>query len=291
MSSSPDSGSLTQTIDDHITWLIDWSRFAFIDLSNRAKQSEIIAPPDSFARWYQSATQSLEQHQPAVERLVSLHDQLHTLARLVLMKTPDGRPVEPKDYENVLARYQELMQGLRRLERAFATAASGLDLLTGLRSRVGLQEDLAREHSRFLRTGKTFCVAVMDIDHFKKVNDTYGHDAGDRVLAAVADHISRGLRAFDDAYRVGGEEFLLCLKEADQAMGLMVLDRLRTGLEKKPVTLPDGKSITVTASFGMITSTKEIAPDKMTPRADQALYRAKNEGRNRIVLADAASAG
>ncbi|HEU0118652.1 MAG TPA: diguanylate cyclase [Alphaproteobacteria bacterium] len=279
------SSFLAQTVDDHIEWLNLWHRLAFLDLAPRQEQAKKLTAPESFSHWHHSAIQSLPQDQPAIERMIDLFEQLHTLARLVLMRTPDGKQVDRKDYESVVAKHQELMQGLRRLERAFAVAASGLDPLTGLRSRVGLQEDLVREHSRFMRTGKTFCVAAMDVDHFKKINDTYGHDAGDRVLAAVADHISRGLRAFDDAYRTGGEEFLMCLKEADQKIGLMVLERLRAGLEKKPVTLLDGKTIPVTASFGLVTSTQEIAPEDMATMADKALYKAKHEGRNRIVVA------
>ena len=285
------TSSLSETVDEHIKWLIDWYRLAFIDLGTRAEQAKTLTVPQSFARWQETSDQTLSQDQPAVERMVLLFDQLHTLARLVIIKTPDGKPVAPEDYENVTLKYQEMMQGLRRLERAFTEAASGLDLLTGLRSRLGLEEDLSREHSRFLRTGKPFCVAMMDIDYFKKINDTYGHDAGDRVLAAVADHISRGLRSFDDAYRVGGEEFLLCLKEADVSMGLMVLERLRKGLEKKPVTLPEGQAISVTASFGLIVSDKNLATVDMAQQADQALYRAKHEGRNRIVVSGPVSAG
>jgi diguanylate cyclase (GGDEF)-like protein len=285
MSSLLTSNSLAQVVDDHIVWLSEWNRLAFLDLWPRAEQAKKLEAPSSFLKWQQDAVEVLPQDQPAIEKLAALFEQLHTLARLVLMKTPDTKQVDRKDYENVVARYQELMQGLRRMERAFATAASGLDFLTGLRSRVGLKEDLMREHSRFTRTGKPFCIAMMDIDHFKKINDAHGHDAGDRVLAAVADHISRGLRPFDDAYRMGGEEFLLCLKEADQANGIAILERLRSGLEKKPITLADGTAIPVTASFGITVSAKHVSPNVMLQRADEALYRAKNEGRNRIMVA------
>jgi diguanylate cyclase (GGDEF)-like protein len=285
MSIHVSSRFLTQAVDDHIDWLSHWHRLAFLDLGHRATQAETLVAPTSFRQWQQEAIQHLPQDQPAVEGMATVYEQLHTMARLVLMKTLDGQPVARNDYENVIAKYNELIQGLRRLERAFAEAASGLDVLTGLRSRLGLHEDLVREHKRFLRSGKPFCVALMDIDHFKKINDTYGHDAGDRILASVADHISRGLRAFDDAYRIGGEEFLLCLKEADQMTGLAVLERLRVGLEKKPVQLSDGKTVPVTASFGLVLSTKDISPETMPKHADKALYRAKNEGRNKIVVA------
>jgi diguanylate cyclase (GGDEF)-like protein len=284
MSSFLTSGSLSQAVDDHLDWLAEWHRLAFFDPGPRAEQAKKLAPPPSFPVWYQSAIKSLPQDQPAIDHLAIMHDQLHTLARLVLMKTPDGEPLARKDYEAVLGKYEEFMQGLRRLERAFAVAASGLDLLTGLRSRVGLQEDLQREYSRFLRTEKPFCVAIMDVDHFKIINDTYGHDAGDRVLASVADHVSRSLRPFDDAYRLGGEEFLLCLKEADLATGLKVLERLRASLEKLPITLTSGPAINVTASFGLTAGAKDIAIEEMLHRADQALYRAKNQGRNAIVV-------
>jgi diguanylate cyclase len=289
MASFLTSGSLSQTVDDHIAWLTEWHRLAFVDLAPRADQAKKLNPPDNFSVWYKNALKTLPQDQPSIDRLAILHDQLHTLARLVLMKTPDNAPVARKDHESVIGKYEEFMQGLRRLERAFAVAASGLDLLTGLRSRVGLHEDLAKEHSRFLRYGKSFCVAMMDIDHFKSINDAHGHDAGDRVLAAVADHVSRSLRSFDDAYRVGGEEFLLCLKEADLATGLKILERLRAGLEKTPIALGGSPAINVTASFGLTESLRDSSVEELLHRADQALYRAKNQGRNTIVMLEAES--
>ncbi|MDX2027648.1 MAG: diguanylate cyclase [Alphaproteobacteria bacterium] len=285
MSLSPASDLLFRAIDEHIGWLTAWHRLAFLDLAARSEAEQTLAPSPFFAQWRDSILKTLPQDQPAIERLAALHDQLHTVARLVLMKTPPGEPVARKDYDSVIAKYQELMQGLRRLERALSTAASGLDPLTGLRSRSGLPDDLSREHNRFSRTGRPFCVALMDLDHFKNINDSYGHETGDRVLAALANYVSRDLRSFDDAYRWGGEEFLLCLKEADLDKGLLVVERLRAGIEKKPIVLADGTTIPVTASFGVAASSLNAGPDDLLRAADKALYRAKKEGRNRVIAA------
>jgi len=280
------SDLLSQTIDAYMDWLVLWHRLAFFDHSAGGDVHDVLMPPPIFHQWQEAMRQSLPQDKASIEKLAALHDQLHILARLVLMKMPERHTTPTrKDYDNVVAKYEELIQGLRRLERALAFAASGLDPLTGLRSRTGLTEDLAREQNRFLRSGRPFCLALMDIDHFKSVNDTYGHEAGDRVLAAVADRISRDLRSFDDAWRWGGEEFLFCLKEADDTSAVAVLERLRMALASKPVILADGKSIPVTASFGFAMSRLNVTPEELIRAADQALYRAKAEGRNRIVAA------
>ena len=175
---------------------------------------------------------------------------------------------------------------MRRLERAFAAAASDLDPLTGLRTRTSLVRDLEREISRFTRTDRPFCVAIADIDHFKTINDTHGHDAGDRVLASVADHISRSLRAHDDAFRLGGEEFLLCLKEADVSAGLTALERLRKGLRDIPIVLEGGKTVPITLSFGLAVCARAVTAHELLRRADVALYRAKKEGRDRVMVAE-----
>jgi diguanylate cyclase len=283
MISSAPHNLLSRAVDDYIDWLLAWSRIAFLDLAPREQQAETVAAPASFFAWLGADIPLQAQDQPALEQLENFQDQLHTLARLVVMKTGDGQPIAPANYESVIVKYQQLMQNLRRFECAFATAASGLDPLTGLRSRIGLNEDLQREYSRFQRTGKHFSIAIMDVDFFKKINDTYGHDAGDHVLAAVADHVSRGLRGFDDAYRFGGEEFLLFLKEADADITLRVLERLRSHLEKTAVRTEEGQDLFVTASFGFVVSAENLRPEEMLKRADHALYTAKNEGRNKIV--------
>jgi diguanylate cyclase len=280
MSSLP-AALLAHMIDDHIAWMTAWSRIAFYETEDHATLAESLPMPDSFTVWRREVAKSL-QDQPALDRLVGLYDQMHRIARLAILKAPDGSPVTRGDYDSVASKYQEFITGLRRFERALSTAASDLDTLTGLRSRSGMQDDLMRELSRFQRSNKPFCLALMDIDHFKNVNDTHGHDDGDRVLMAVANLVSRTLRPFDDAWRWGGEEFLLCLKETDLAGGCIALERVRTGLEKNPIKLNDGRTVTVTASFGIVLATKDATADSLLARADQALYRAKAGGRNRI---------
>jgi len=280
MAPSPTSPLLAQLIDDYILWFVNWHRAA---PNNR---TGALQPPARFAIWHSEVTKSLSGEQPAIEHLTTLQEQLHTLVKLVLMKTPDSQAFDRKDDESIVTKYLELMQELRRFERAFAMAASNLDPLTGLRTRLALPQDLDREISRSARSQRPFFVAVMDIDHFKKVNDTYGHDNGDRVLVAAANLITRNLRAHDDAYRLGGEEFLLCLKETDAAGSMLGLERLRAGLEKLSITLADGQTVSVTASFGMVACSDIIKADALLRKADEALYRAKHEGRNRVVVAE-----
>ncbi|MBI1274180.1 MAG: diguanylate cyclase [Alphaproteobacteria bacterium] len=277
--------SLARVIDDHIDWFVAWHRLAFIAIAGRAEQAKNFLPPPGFAAWFKGPAQQLPQDQPVIDRIAVLHDQLHTLARLVLMKAPEGESVSEADYNAVTGKYHAFMNGVRRLERAFAVAASGLDLLTGLRSRVGLAEDLMREQGRFARTGQAFCLAIADIDHFKAINDNHGHDVGDHVLAAAADIISRSIRSFDDAYRLGGEEFLICLKETPLAQAQVVVERLRGAFAETPIAVTGKQPLSVTASFGLIESKREHTIEEMLHAADQALYRAKKAGRNRIEVA------
>lgn len=270
---------LSQLIDDYIVWFVDWHRLSL------SGQASALLPPTRFAAWRSEAIQFLDGEQPAIERITTLHEQLHKLVKLVELKVPQGAAIERKDDDSIAVKYMELMQELRRFERAFAAAAADLDPLTGLRTRVSLPQDLQREISRAARASKPFFVAIMDIDHFKTINDTYGHESGDRVLASVADQISRGLRVHDDAYRLGGEEFLLCLKETDAAGSLLALERLRISLASTPISLNDGRKVPVTASFGLATSAATLSPDALVRKADEALYRAKQQGRNRVVVA------
>lgn len=272
--------SLGIVLDEHLRWIGQWHRAAFF---RDGQGGERASAPASFASWCAAASKDDLVHQPAVRKLATLHEQMHRHAKLVLLKAADGERPSETEYEAVMGRFEEFVLQVRRVERAFGAAASGLDPLTGLRTRRGMQEALEREQNRFRRTGQVFCIAICDIDKFKGINDTYGHDVGDRVLAATAAAVSRGIRSFDEAFRMGGEEFLICLKESGLAEGYQVIERLRVDLMRSPVTLPDGRVVAVTASFGLVEAEADLSLDELVVRADRALYQAKNAGRNRVV--------
>lgn len=276
---SPAAG-LGMVLDEHLRWIGQWHRAAFF---RQGQGGDRVSAPASFAAWCVAASKDDLAHQPAVEKLANVHEQMHRHANLVLLKAAAGDPPTETDYDSVVGRFDDFVAQLRRVERAFGAAASGLDPLTGLRSRRGMQEALEREMNRFRRAGQPFCLALCDIDKFKGINDTYGHDIGDRVLAATAAVISRGIRSFDEAFRMGGEEFLICLKETSLDEGYQVIERLRIDLQRSPVGLPDGRSVVVTASFGLVEAMLETPVDDVVVQSDRALYQAKNTGRNRVV--------
>ncbi len=276
---------LGKVVDDHLAWLSQWHQVAFYGGADRAAKAVDAKMPNSFLQWHDRATIALPNQGPILSRLAELHEQLHTAAKLVLLRAPDGEAIPIKDYEKVLSRFDEFVTSVRRLERAFSEAAAGLDPLTGLRTRIGLQDDFNREMNRFTNAKTPFTLAMVDIDHFKNVNDTYGHDTGDRVLVGVANTLLRHIRTYDDAYRLGGEEFLIILKGLDSEGAEKVLERLRHAVQRAELKAPDGTPLSVTASFGHVMVKEGKSMDELLQLSDQALYKAKREGRNRIVKA------
>lgn len=153
------------------------------------------------------------------------------------------------------------------------------DALTSLHNRMAANEQLQEEHLRYKRTGAPYAVLLLDVDHFKRVNDTFGHDAGDRVLRHIADTLLNSARATDFVARFGGEEFLLLLPETDAAGAAVLAEKIRAAVEQSQA--PDVGRITL--SIGLATAdAADAQPEAAVKRADLALYRAKAGGRNRV---------
>jgi diguanylate cyclase (GGDEF)-like protein len=155
------------------------------------------------------------------------------------------------------------------------------DALTGLFNRRHLDEELIRQFSVAYRNATPLAVLLLDIDHFKNVNDTYGHPAGDLVLQEFGRRLGSEVRAGDIAGRWGGEEFLVVLPGADLPAALAVAERIRRTISRSPVVL-DGTHIPVTVSGGCAVGPLD-SPEELVARADAALYEAKTGGRNRTV--------
>lgn len=156
------------------------------------------------------------------------------------------------------------------------------DPLTGLNNRLSLDHVAERHMLRAAEKGTALSVMLLDIDHFKPLNDEYGHQAGDRALCEIARRIDQVIRDTDVAFRFGGEEFLVLLPGARQAQAEFVAERLREAIDARPF-VTDGESIHLTASFGVVACRIGQEPwEDCVRRADQALYRAKDRGRNRV---------
>jgi diguanylate cyclase (GGDEF)-like protein len=207
--------------------------------------------------------------QDATQRLVEMNQQYEGLVRTL---------------EAVLAEKDELMDELRTANAQLSQLAV-TDALTGLPNKRALAETLVRDLSRADRDQTPLGLVAADVDHFKRVNDTYGHAAGDEVLRRLAEVLRSGVRTGDVPARYGGEEFVVVLPRADRQGAGVVAERLRSTLEATEIDLGT-TTLRVTASFGVAIAAPEDTPESLFARADAALYRAKGEGRNRVVFAD-----
>ncbi len=165
------------------------------------------------------------------------------------------------------------------------------DHLTGHLNRAETLQQLNRELARARREETEVGVAMIDVDFFKRVNDTHGHAAGDEVLREVARRLQSVVRSYDVLGRIGGEEFVAVLPTCTVEDILHVGDRLRSAVASSPIVVSEDLVLPVTVSVGLAASTKgvDVSGDKLLMVADAALYRAKRDGRDRVVLAKNAS--
>jgi diguanylate cyclase (GGDEF)-like protein len=196
--------------------------------------------------------------------------------------------------ERVTGLHRQVVDFRARLERANheLLGLSLTDALTGLGNRRRMEEDLARTHARALRVGRSFGMALFDIDHFKLYNDHYGHLAGDDALRRVAQCLDKQARAGETVYRYGGEEFLLLLPDCSVADAAVAAGRIRQAVTELGIPhAPSTALPVVTLSGGVFCwapgSTLSVAG--MLRQADEALYQAKSAGRNRVHAAAAPS--
>lgn len=202
--------------------------------------------------------------------------------------------LRPVDRNELVARVETQIKWKRYADQLRADFQASLELavtdqLTGLHNRRYLATHLDKLVDKSVGRGQPVSLLIMDIDFFKAVNDTYGHDVGDEVLKEFARRLQSNVRGIDLACRYGGEEFVVVMPDTDQSFAYMVAERLRQEVAEQPfnVNIDEGR-LNVTISIGITTNdATAIGAQEMLKSADQALYRAKRDGRNRVV-ADAA---
>ena len=205
-----------------------------------------------------------------------------------------GLEIGADDYLTKPIDWEELRCGIKIGERIVRMRDRILELamkdhLTGVLNRGAFMDRLETELHRTDREQTSTALVLIDIDYFKNINDTFGHQVGDQVLKQFATVLSGSVRAYDFVGRYGGEEFVICLPGADEFVARSVLRRVKTRIKKTIVVLADGPSaLPVTASFGVACSSpgSRETLDALIRKADQAMYRAKQGGRNRICVAE-----
>lgn len=198
--------------------------------------------------------------------------------------------LRPIDRNELIARVTTQFRWKTYSDRLRETYRQSLELaatdpLTGLNNRRFLASHLARQITRAQETRKPCSILMIDVDHFKRINDTHGHQAGDEVLKSLSERLRFNIRGIDLACRFGGEEFVVVMPEADMATAERVGERLREAIASRPFDLGPGKGqIEVTASIGVAScEAADTTPDGFIGRADKALYAAKSAGRNKVV--------
>lgn len=201
----------------------------------------------------------------------------------------------PVDAGELNARARTQLRRKRYADRLRSSLDQGLELavtdpLTGLHNRRYISSRLRQALASTNNGGAPVSVLIADIDHFKSINDLYGHDAGDKVLQAFSERIQKGLRALDLAARYGGEEFVVVMPGAGLAEACIAAERVRAAVADDPFVLEDGTDINVTVSIGLAQAGANESFEGLLRRADQALYTAKHEGRNQVQAAAGAAA-
>ena len=201
--------------------------------------------------------------------------------------------MHPVDKNEALARVRTQVRRKRFSDRLRDSVQHTIemaitDALTGLHNRRYLERHLATLVDQAVKREKQVSVLVVDVDHFKSVNDTYGHDAGDAVLREFAQRVKQAVRGVDLVARYGGEEFVIAMPDTDAGLAYFVGERVRDRIASEAFVVGDGVSVDVTISVGIATvKSSNDTPASLLRRADGALYGAKRGGRNRVVHAAA----
>ena len=233
-----------------------------------------------FGQWYyESAPKKLRKH-PGFKALSKEHQLMHKAATKLLITIEHGSTVSSYDFDQFANCLEKVRLELSTLKRELCELLYNRDALTGAINRVNMLPFLRDQQELVKRTNQECCISMMDLDHFKQINDEYGHTAGDFVLTGITHYLIQNLRLFDKIFRVGGEEFLLCLANVTMKQAYEMIERLRKGVAKTAISISKNKLVSVTASFGLDSITKDVSVEQSIRHADQALYKAKKEGRN-----------
>ena len=239
-----------------------------------------------FGQWYYGEGMAQHRGESDFAALERVHQAMHDAARRLLSHRVTATRIDLADYERFMDQAVRFKQELRAYQYSLIKQICTVDQLTGAWNRHAMSMKLGEESERTLRSGQPCAVCMIDIDHFKRVNDQYGHKVGDEVLQAFTSIVSIALRKYDSLFRYGGEEFLMLLPNTTLDNAAVLLNRIREALAATPITGSGGQVIHLTASFGVAQLGGHESVEDVLELADHALLAAKANGRNRVCVWD-----
>lgn len=277
---------IDQGVQAHVAWNQRLMRCALLHESPGA---DMMAPDAHqrciFGKWFLTEKETLSGFDvAATDALARQHHAMHEAVRALCIASVEGMPAQPDDLQAYEDGQNGMVASLGILRQKVADALLQHDALTGLPLRNGLEYAFRIRQRDAARNGQPLHLAMVDVDHFKVVNDSWGHGVGDLALQHLAQLMSERLRGNDILVRYGGEEFLFLLL-GQGAQG--VIERLLQEVRTHPLLLPEGTQVRMTVTAGLTPVTPHDTLSSAVDRADRALMHGKQSGRDRCVVTPA----
>lgn len=274
-------GQLREALHSHQQWYGALTRTLVCKLPSDKRDTDPEAHKKCrFGQWYYSNGPAKLRTHTAFIAIGEAHQRMHHFARDLLIAANAGGTTPSLDFDNFANSLDRLRLAVDALERELEDTLFNHDHLTGAITRFGILPTLREQQELVKRRAEQCCVVMVDLDHFKKINDLHGHLAGDQVLAASARYLIQHLRPYDKVFRYGGEEFLLCLPYLGLANGRERAASLCEGMAAMEIDIGKGGPVHISGSFGVTLLDPLVPVESSIDRADQAMYAAKAAGRN-----------
>jgi len=288
---SPELASFIAEVDAAVEAHMEWTRRVLRCAVLRAAPGEDALAPLAhtlcrFGRWFVLNRVHFEQvdvHN--ARRLETVHQTMHDAVRSICTDLLAGRAGQSTHLEAFEQTQSELIKLLAEFKTQFLANAVRHDPLTGLPMRYGIETDFIQIQKNCKRNNTLFYIGMIDVDHFKRVNDNYGHSVGDIALRHLANTLKQITRPNEPMYRFGGEEFLLLMQCRAPEGAAAAAQRFINAVRSEPVPIPQGEPLALTVTLGLACVGEDELMASAVERADRALYAGKRAGRDRYVIA------
>lgn len=237
----------------------------------------------AFGIWFHGPGRATLNGEPEYAAIDVAHQSMHRIARHLLTSKQAGQPIAGEDYDALVAIAAQFRQLLRQLEQRLMERMGAVDKLTGVWNRQAVHLRMSEEIERIQRTRLPCALSYADLDDFSRINERLGQRGGDELIQAVAAFIKSSLRGSDTLFRVGGEEFLLCLPNTGLDQAAAMINRLREDLAEQRFNI-SGQDVHLTASFGVIPVDPIFFIEETLEQAERAQLIAKRQGGNGVCV-------